>query len=240
LKSLHCQKSYVMEFIPIELCEAQNTSLLCFTFNGLKRLCYHLDSKRSMLRIHQDFKISWNFCIVTRGHIIRQLFPSPCEQMFCFHSGLYEKHIAPLYEGCIDFDIMWSPQGRTLPKWGLFSTLTLHTLIFVLSLPLGFTIWDSQLLINLKMRIYDMYCIIYNYLTIVFSFSCLWVGWVWVSIKTLLLHSMKSPKGAAFCVCVCFHKIAASMNCVWKWWEKHPKWWWRFFLLFPISLLIEN
>lgn len=95
MKSLHCQKSYVTEFIPLELCEAQNTSLLCFTFNGLKRLCYHLDSKRSMLRIHQDLKIYWNFCIVTWGHIIRQLFPSPCEQMFCFHSGLYEKHIAP-------------------------------------------------------------------------------------------------------------------------------------------------
>ncbi len=58
-------KSYVMEFIPLELCGTQNTSLLCFTFNGLKRLDYHLDSKRSILRIHQDLKIYWNFCIVT-------------------------------------------------------------------------------------------------------------------------------------------------------------------------------
>jgi len=196
-----------------------------------------------MLRIHQDFKISWNFCIVTWGHIIRQLFPLPCEQVFCFHSGLYEKHIAPppYMKVASILTLCKVHKGERYQNGACFQLLPC-TPLFLYCRCLGFTIWDTQLLINLKMRIYDMYCVIYNYLTVVFSFSCVWVGWVWVSIKTLLLHSMKSPKGAAFCVCVCvcFHKIVASMNCVWKWWEKHPKWWWRFFLLFPISLLIEN
>jgi hypothetical protein len=101
-------------------------------------------------------------------------------------------------------------------------------------------IWYSQLLINLKMRIYHMYCVIYNYVTIIFSFSCIWVRWVWVSIKTLLVHSMKSPKGAALCVCVFSQDCRFHELCV-KVMRKAPQWWWSFiFLLFPISLVIEN
>jgi fucose 4-O-acetylase-like acetyltransferase len=76
-------------------------------------------------------------------------------------------------------------------------------------------IWYSQLLINLKMCIYHMYCVIY-----IFSFSCIWVGWMWVSIKTLLVHSMKSPKGATCCVCVC---VFTRLSLPWIVCESHEK-----------------
>jgi len=141
LKSLQWKKSYVMEFIPLERCETQNTILLCFTFNGLKRLDYHLDSKRSMLRTHQDFKISWNFCIVTWGHIIRQFFPLPCEQMFCFHSGLYEKHIAPPYMKVASILMLCKVhKGEHYQNGACFQLLPCTALFFNCPWPLGFII----------------------------------------------------------------------------------------------------
>jgi hypothetical protein len=47
-------------------------------------------------------------------------------------------------------------------------------------------------------------------------------GVMGVSIKTLLLHSMKSPKGAAFCVCVFSQDCRFHELCV-KVMRKAPK-----------------